>query len=107
MKNSIFKSLSGFLALVLILSLFTLTSFAADNHSVKHSTEQTLLKQAVVKSIVADIYSVFQTASLPGSSDLVIPVRKGYLIPVNDAKPDNTNYQLIHFEQLGLARITI
>lgn len=112
------KITAGFVAILVLFALAVSISYTGLSHQ-KFKTEQTSNINAkglsAVNVIIAEAFSkefasiynskVSPVANVPNSSDYRMYERIGYRLPVNDDKPDNTNYQLIRFEQLPVTKI--
>lgn len=125
MKNFL-KTLAGLTAILLLFSVAAHVSFA-DSGTSKFKTEQSYLPGGtdvlvtqyitnineiadlcqVDDGICIEVFSLkpFDSVDLPDPLDYKMHERIGYLIPINDEKPDNRNIQLIRFEQIPLSKI--
>lgn len=117
--KSFSKSLSGLVAILLLFALCVHVTYTGSPHQ-KFKTEQTSIDAKIFQTAYASVnvfqisqgvaavvpLKMLQVSDVPKAFDYRMYERVRYSIPVNDDKPDNTNYQLIRFEQMPLSKIT-
>lgn len=100
MKNSIFYAFKALF--VLLISLTFLTASAYSPGITKEKTGFTVKVDKTVKADIGSAYSIASIADIPARENLTMNIHFSYVQPVNDPKPDNTNFQLVRMHTLKL-----
>lgn len=101
MKNSIFYAFKALFVLPITLTFLTASAYSLPGQ-LKQKNEFIVKVDKTVKADVNSVYSIASIADIPVAESLAMNIHFSYIKPVNDPKPDNTNYQLIRTATLKL-----